>query len=85
MTLFDMLWQDHLVTNLEKVKEPQTVRVCFDGDLAAGVTAKDMMLYLITLNFEMERKREGKPSNLMDLLITKDWKSMFNSPDVRLE
>ena len=40
---------------------------------------------LITLHFEMERKKEGKSSDLMDLLIAKDWKAMFNIPDVRLE
>lgn len=38
---------------------------------------------LITLHNEMERKKEGKPSILMDLLIAKDWKAMFNIPDVK--
>lgn len=40
---------------------------------------------LITLHEEMERKKEGKPSILMDLLIAKDWKAMFNIPVVRYE
>jgi complex iron-sulfur molybdoenzyme family reductase subunit beta len=39
---------------------------------------------LITLMQEMERKKEGKESELMDLLIAKDWKSLFNIPDVRV-
>jgi DMSO reductase family type II enzyme iron-sulfur subunit len=39
---------------------------------------------LITLMEEMERKKEGKESELMDLLIAKDWKSLFNIPDVRV-
>ncbi len=39
---------------------------------------------LITLHQEMERKQEGKPSELMDLLIAKDWKSLFNIPEVRI-
>jgi nitrate reductase beta subunit len=39
---------------------------------------------LITLHEEMERKQDGKPSELMDMLIAKDWKSLFNIPDVRL-
>lgn len=38
---------------------------------------------LITLHNEMERKKEGKASHLMDLLIAKDWKAMFNIPDVK--
>jgi len=38
---------------------------------------------LITLDAEMERKKAGKPSELMDLLIARDWKSLFNIPDVR--
>ncbi len=29
---------------------------------------------LITLHVEMEKKQEGKPSELMDLLIARDWK-----------
>jgi DMSO reductase family type II enzyme iron-sulfur subunit len=40
---------------------------------------------LATLHFEMENRKEGKSSNLMDLLIAKDWKSMFNIPEVRIE
>jgi len=40
---------------------------------------------LITLHNEMERKKAGKPSILMDLLIAKDWKAMFNIPDVKYE
>jgi hypothetical protein len=39
---------------------------------------------LITLQEEMERRKEGKPSELMDLLIAKDWKSLFNIPDVQV-
>ena len=38
---------------------------------------------LITLMEEMENKKAGKPSELMDLLIARDWKSLFNIPDVR--
>ena len=38
---------------------------------------------LITLHEEMERKQDGKDSELMDLLIAKEWKSLFNIPDVR--
>ncbi len=38
---------------------------------------------LITLQDEMERKKAGKPSELMDLLIARDWKSLFNIPDVQ--
>ena len=32
---------------------------------------------------QTEKKKEGKPSELMDLLIARDWKSLFNIPDVR--
>jgi DMSO reductase family type II enzyme iron-sulfur subunit len=39
---------------------------------------------LITLQEEMDRRKEGKPSELMDLLIAKDWKSLFNIPDVQV-
>ena len=39
---------------------------------------------LITLDAEMDRRREGKPSELMDLLIAKDWKSLFNITDVQV-
>jgi steroid C-25 hydroxylase beta subunit len=39
---------------------------------------------LITLHTEMEKKQEGKASELMDLLIAKEWKSLFNIPDVRV-
>ncbi len=39
---------------------------------------------LITMHEEMEKKQAGKPSELMDLLIAKDWKSLFNIPDVQV-
>jgi hypothetical protein len=39
---------------------------------------------LITIDAEMERKKAGKPSELMDLLIAKDWKSLFNIADVQV-
>jgi ethylbenzene hydroxylase subunit beta/complex iron-sulfur molybdoenzyme family reductase subunit beta len=39
---------------------------------------------LITLHFEMEKKQEGKESELMDLLIAREWKSLFNIPDVKV-
>jgi nitrate reductase beta subunit len=39
---------------------------------------------LATIMDEMERRRQGKPSELMDLLIAKDWKSLFNIPDVQV-
>jgi hypothetical protein len=39
---------------------------------------------LITMQFEMERKQEGKESRLMDILIAKEWKSLFNIPDVKI-
>ena len=39
---------------------------------------------IITIMDEMERKREGKASELMDLLIAKDWKSLFNIQDVQI-
>jgi len=39
---------------------------------------------LATMMDEMERRRQGKPSELMDLLIAKDWKSLFNIPDVQV-
>jgi hypothetical protein len=39
---------------------------------------------LITLQYEMERKQEGKESRLMDILIAKEWKSLFNIPDVKI-
>lgn len=39
---------------------------------------------LITMMEEMERKQDGKSSELMDLLIARDWKSLFNIPDVRV-
>ena len=39
---------------------------------------------LITMQYEMERKQEGKESRLMDILIAKEWKSLFNIPDVKI-
>jgi DMSO reductase family type II enzyme iron-sulfur subunit len=39
---------------------------------------------LITLHEEMEKTRAGKRSELMDLLIARDWKSLFNIPDVKV-
>jgi nitrate reductase beta subunit len=39
---------------------------------------------LITLQEEMDRRKEGKASELMDLLIARDWKSLFNIPDVQV-
>ena len=39
---------------------------------------------LITLHEEMERKQQGKESELMDLLIAREWKSLFNIPDVKV-
>ncbi len=36
-----------MATGTLRVKRPDTMRVSFDGKLPAGVTAKDMMLYLI--------------------------------------
>jgi hydroxymethylbilane synthase len=39
---------------------------------------------LITLDYEMERKQDGKESRLMDLLIAKEWKSLFKIPDVKI-
>jgi len=39
---------------------------------------------LITMMDEMERKRDGKASELMDLLIARDWKSLFNITDVKV-
>jgi len=39
---------------------------------------------LITLHEEMERKQQGKESELMDLLIAREWKSLFNIPDVKI-
>jgi hypothetical protein len=32
----------------------------------------------------MEKKKAGKASELMDLLIARDWKSLFNIPDVKI-
>ncbi len=39
---------------------------------------------LITMHEEIERKKAGKASELMDLLIAREWKSLFNIPDVRV-
>jgi len=39
---------------------------------------------LITLDAEMDRTKAGKKSELMDLLIAKDWKSLFNITDVQI-
>jgi nitrate reductase beta subunit len=39
---------------------------------------------LITMDAEMERKKAGKASELMDLLIAKDWKSLFKIQDVQV-
>ena len=39
---------------------------------------------LITLDAEMDRKKEGKASELMDLLIAKDWKSLFHITEVQI-
>ena len=34
--------------------------------------------------YEMEKKQEGKESRLMDILIAKEWKSLFKIPDVKI-
>ncbi len=39
---------------------------------------------LITIMQEMENKKEGKASELMDLLIARDWKSLFKIKDVQV-
>lgn len=39
---------------------------------------------LATLNAEMDKRKAGKPSELMDLLIAKDWKSLFNIQEVKV-
>jgi nitrate reductase beta subunit len=39
---------------------------------------------LITIMNEMENKKDGKPSELMDLLIARDWKSLFKIQDVQI-
>jgi DMSO reductase family type II enzyme iron-sulfur subunit len=39
---------------------------------------------LITIMNEMENTKNGKPSELMDLLIARDWKSLFNIKDVQV-
>jgi DMSO reductase family type II enzyme iron-sulfur subunit len=39
---------------------------------------------LITMHEEMEKTRAGRRSELMDLLIARDWKSLFNIPDVKV-
>ena len=39
---------------------------------------------LITLHNEMENKQNGKESRLMDILIAKEWKSLFNIPNVKI-
>ena len=39
---------------------------------------------LITLHEEMEKTKAGKRSELMDLLIARDWKSLFNIPEVKV-
>ena len=39
---------------------------------------------LDTLRAEQERKKNGEESELMDLLIAKEWKSLFSIPDVRV-
>jgi DMSO reductase family type II enzyme iron-sulfur subunit len=39
---------------------------------------------LITIMNEMENKQNGKPSELMDLLIARDWKSLFKIKDVQV-
>jgi hypothetical protein len=36
------------------------------------------------MHFEMEKKQAGKESELMDLLIAREWKSLFNIPDVKV-
>ncbi|MDG1707769.1 MAG: aconitase family protein, partial [Emcibacteraceae bacterium] len=37
-----------LATNVLRVETPKSMRVTFDGELSAGVTAKDMILHLIS-------------------------------------
>ena len=43
----------------------------------------DVETALATIQNEMAKKKEGQESELMDLLIAKEWKSLFNIPDVR--
>ena len=64
-----------------------------DGDVADGYRVPlEYMRYLFgsgvdraldTIQNEMDKKKQGQPSELMDLLIAKEWKSLFNIPDVR--
>jgi ethylbenzene hydroxylase subunit beta/complex iron-sulfur molybdoenzyme family reductase subunit beta len=39
---------------------------------------------LETIAAEMGKRRKGEPSELMDLLIARDWKSLFHIPDVKV-
>ncbi|MBX3645836.1 MAG: nitrate reductase subunit beta [Rubrivivax sp.] len=38
---------------------------------------------LATIRAEMERRQRGEPSELMDLLVARDWKTLFNIPEPR--
>lgn len=43
----------------------------------------DVDAALATLKAEMAKRRAGEPSELMDLLIARDWKSLFKIEDAR--
>lgn len=43
----------------------------------------DVDAALATLKAEMAKRRAGQPSELMDLLIARDWKSLFKIEDAR--
>lgn len=67
----------------------------FDGDgdiLDEPRVPMEYMRYLFgdrvdesiaTIQAEMDKRKQGEVSELMDLLIAKDWKSLFNIPDVK--
>lgn len=38
---------------------------------------------LATLKAEMEKRQRGEPSELMDILIAKDWRSLFKIPEIK--
>ena len=44
----------------------------------------EAVLLSITPTFINVKKQEGKESRLMDILIAKEWKSLFKIPDVKI-
>ena len=73
---FDMMITDLNMPNLNGIGLIKEVR--------QDAACRFIPIIMLTTESAEEKKQEGKASELMDLLIAKEWKSLFNIPDVKV-